>query len=210
MTKGGDWDGWQCDVKTDLVLGTDVTMEVSRKGKDPENDHLEVTFYMGEADGKPVIQVDGDGDFRINVNEGVVFDRSTEENSLLHEMALAMYHEEVGMSHSVRYNNYELVKIRNELIQAGYSPAVVDSNGTLPEPDPFMWVIVNRTGPDMRRETALCNEKHMHSDNVDEAWGAAVFAGTRSMNWVTLTEAECLDLDIECTKCKQERLVNLQ
>lgn len=37
-----------------------------------------VTFYHGQMDGKPVIQIDGSADFRINVNDCPVWDQSTE------------------------------------------------------------------------------------------------------------------------------------
>jgi hypothetical protein len=197
------WDKWLPEVDE---AGEPIAFDIN----DFEEDRrLVVTFYKGEADGKPVIQIDGDGDFRINVNDGVVFNRSTDSNDVLREMALALYHEEVGLRGRGRYDRYELVKIRNELIDAGYHPHVIDSNGELPEPDPYMWVITSKQGPDVRNLTALCNEKHMHSDNVDEAWPLAVAAGTVGMEWVTLNEEECKALDVECTKCKQERLVNL-
>lgn len=39
-----------------------------------------LTFYHGREDGKPVIQIDGQADFRINVNDGPVWDQSTEVN----------------------------------------------------------------------------------------------------------------------------------
>lgn len=39
---------------------------------------LEITFYHGRDDGKPVIQIDGSADFRINVNDCPVWDQSTE------------------------------------------------------------------------------------------------------------------------------------
>lgn len=41
---------------------------------------FEVTAYYGETDGKPVVQIDGSGDLRVNVNDAPVFDRHTEEN----------------------------------------------------------------------------------------------------------------------------------
>lgn len=43
---------------------------------DPD-DGLAVTFYHGQMDGKPVIQIDGEADFRINVNDCPVWDQST-------------------------------------------------------------------------------------------------------------------------------------
>lgn len=44
---------------------------------DPNNG-LTITFYHGQMDGKPVIQIDGSADFRINVNDCPVWDQSTE------------------------------------------------------------------------------------------------------------------------------------
>ena len=42
------------------------------------DDGLEITFYHGQMDGKPVVQIDGSADFRINVNDVPVWDQSTE------------------------------------------------------------------------------------------------------------------------------------
>ncbi len=39
---------------------------------------LEVVFFHGAEDGKPVIQIDGSMDFRINVNDGTIWDQSPE------------------------------------------------------------------------------------------------------------------------------------
>lgn len=39
---------------------------------------FEVTVYYGETDNKPVVQVDGSGDLRVNVNDAPVFDQDTE------------------------------------------------------------------------------------------------------------------------------------
>lgn len=41
---------------------------------------LVLTFYHGQMDGKPVIQIDGSADFRININDCPVWDQSTEED----------------------------------------------------------------------------------------------------------------------------------
>lgn len=40
----------------------------------PDGRTLIVTFYYGEHDGKPVVQIDGDADFRVNVNDGPIWD----------------------------------------------------------------------------------------------------------------------------------------
>ena len=50
------------------IHGPDVDVE----------DNLEITFFHGQMDGKPVIQIDGQADFRINVNDCPVWDQSTE------------------------------------------------------------------------------------------------------------------------------------
>lgn len=47
-------------------------------GRDFDDGGLTVTFYHGQMDGKPVIQIDGEADFRINVNDCPVWDQSTE------------------------------------------------------------------------------------------------------------------------------------
>lgn len=39
---------------------------------------LEVVFFHGAEDGKPVIQIDGSMDFRINVNDGTIWDQNPE------------------------------------------------------------------------------------------------------------------------------------
>lgn len=187
---------WQAD-PNGLEEGDGQFTYRSKNGRE----QITVVTYFGQEDGKPVLQIDGSADFRINVNDGVVFDRSTESNSLLHDVALAMYHEELGLRGRGRYDDYELAKIRAELIDAGYSAAVVDSNGALTEPDPYMWVIVNKQGPDVRHKTALCNELHMQADNVDEAWAVAVEARTIGMKWVTLTKEECLAEGVKCSRC---------
>jgi hypothetical protein len=94
---------------------------------------LRATFFLGEEDGKPVVQIDGTGDFRVNVNDGVVFDRHTESNSAISDAALAMYHKEVswGAGPNRTYSKKQLEALREELIQAGYAHTVVDSAGRL-------------------------------------------------------------------------------
>lgn len=52
--------------------------DVGRIDSEDKELGLEVTFYMGQMDGKPVIQIDGSGDFRVNVNDGPIWDQSTE------------------------------------------------------------------------------------------------------------------------------------
>ncbi|RAX15988.1 hypothetical protein DC347_15590 [Pseudarthrobacter sp. AG30] len=96
------------------------------------NEDLRVTFYKGEYDGKPVVQIDGGGDFRVNVNEGVVFNRHTDSNSVIHESALRLY--QMELANADEYRSYSLVKmhrLRNELIAAGFSRNQVDGNGAL-------------------------------------------------------------------------------
>lgn len=44
------------------------------------DDGLEIVLYHGREDGKPVIQIDGNADFRINVNDCPVWDQSTEQD----------------------------------------------------------------------------------------------------------------------------------
>jgi hypothetical protein len=46
----------------------------------PADSGLQITFYHGRDDGKPVIQIDGSADFRINVNDCPVWDQSTERD----------------------------------------------------------------------------------------------------------------------------------
>ena len=46
---------------------------------DPD-DGLEITFYHGQMDGKPVIQIDGSADFRVNVNDCPVWDQHTDQD----------------------------------------------------------------------------------------------------------------------------------
>jgi hypothetical protein len=61
-------------------------------GEDRENPNIEVTVYHGVKDGKPVLQIDTHGenvDFRINVNDGTVWDSGTDsgEWGLIHNAA---------------------------------------------------------------------------------------------------------------------------
>jgi hypothetical protein len=51
---------------TDLFVDTENTRTM---------EGLRVTFYLGEMDGKPVVQVDGSGDFRVNVNDAPIWDQ---------------------------------------------------------------------------------------------------------------------------------------
>jgi hypothetical protein len=62
------------------------------EGEDRENANIEVTVYHGVKDGKPVLQIDTHGhnvDFRINVNDGTVWDSGTDsgEWDMIHEAA---------------------------------------------------------------------------------------------------------------------------
>lgn len=43
-------------------------------------DGLVLTFYHGQMDGKPVIQIDGEADFRINVNDCPIWDQHTDQD----------------------------------------------------------------------------------------------------------------------------------
>lgn len=52
------------------IHGPDVDVE----------DNLEITFYHGQMDGKPVIQIDGSADFRINVNDCPIWDQHTDQD----------------------------------------------------------------------------------------------------------------------------------
>ncbi|WP_024816942.1 hypothetical protein [Arthrobacter sp. 31Y] len=49
-----------------------------------DGEWITVVTYMGESDGKPVVQLDtgGDVDFRINVNDAPIWDQSAEEKSV--------------------------------------------------------------------------------------------------------------------------------
>lgn len=58
----------EAPVHIDWVHGPDVDRDSG----------LQVMFYHGRDDGKPVIQIDGSADFRINVNDCPVWDQSTE------------------------------------------------------------------------------------------------------------------------------------
>jgi hypothetical protein len=121
----------------DMVKAGVTNLYVDTENSKTHED-LRVTFYLGEADGKPVVQIDGAGDFRVNVNEGVVFDRHTDSESLIYKSALHFYQMEVG--HGDHYRSYDLPtmhKLRGELIRAGYPASSVDANGALePIPEP--------------------------------------------------------------------------
>jgi len=64
---GRKFDAEQAGFNVDWVHGPDV----------PQTHGLVVTFYHGQMDGKPVIQIDGEADFRINVNDCPVWDQRT-------------------------------------------------------------------------------------------------------------------------------------
>lgn len=97
------------------------------------NEELRVTFYLGEMDGKPVVQVDGSGDFRVNVNDAPVFDRHTESEDPIYRAALQLYLFEIGWGAGPnrRYSIEELAELRDALIQAGYPAQTIDANGRL-------------------------------------------------------------------------------
>lgn len=55
-------------------------------GPKVDPDHgLAITFYHGRDDGKPVIQIDGNADFRINVNDCPIWDQQTGEPYVMPE-----------------------------------------------------------------------------------------------------------------------------
>lgn len=127
------WTPWSLTTQTpDSGLATFGMVSYNRAN---EEETLEVTFYEGELDGKPVVQVDGGGDFRVNINDGVVFDRHTESESLIYKAALALYHVEVQFEDDRRhFSQYQMAGLRNELVEAGFSSELVDSCGKLKEP----------------------------------------------------------------------------
>lgn len=117
------WNGWTLLKKGSLVAG----METSQPGT---AEHFEVTFYLGEDDGKPVVQVDGTGDIRVNVNDGAVFDRHTETNSILQDKMLHYYQKNVTLKEPyTAFTDAEMDELREELLAAGYSVTEVDRYG---------------------------------------------------------------------------------
>ena len=68
MPAGVRFSAEEAGFNVDWIHGPDV----------PMTHGLVVTFYHGQMDGKPVIQIDGTADFRINVNDCPVWDQSTE------------------------------------------------------------------------------------------------------------------------------------
>lgn len=73
------WKGWRHATSGTLNKPLDV-MYCEAKSGEAMDLSLEVSFYMGLHDGKPVIQIDGTGDFRINVNDSPIWDQSTESH----------------------------------------------------------------------------------------------------------------------------------
>lgn len=76
---------WVSSAPTGVLPGTRFSAEGTGfnvawiHGPDvPQTNGLEITFYHGQMDGKPVIQIDGTADFRININDCPVWDQSTE------------------------------------------------------------------------------------------------------------------------------------
>ncbi|QOP66214.1 hypothetical protein SEA_DANIELLEIGNACE_74 [Arthrobacter phage DanielleIgnace] len=74
------WGVWEYELQTQHVTNRPpLHHHVVRVPHATDEDlGLEVIFWMGREDGKPVIQIDGRGDFRINVNDNPIWDRSTE------------------------------------------------------------------------------------------------------------------------------------
>jgi hypothetical protein len=74
--QASQWTGWR-QGETGTGRHTSVAMFMDAE---PNQDlGLMVTFYIGQSDGKPVIQIDGSADFRVNVNDCPIWDQSTEE-----------------------------------------------------------------------------------------------------------------------------------
>lgn len=77
-----------------------------------------VVTYMGVDDGKPVIQIDGEGDFRINVNDSTIYDRDTDSESRVNIAALALYKKLAGIDHA---HYFDLAELRAELVAIGFT-----------------------------------------------------------------------------------------
>ena len=105
---------WQAD-PNGLAEGDGQFSYRSNDGKQ----RLTVVTYFGQADGKPVLQIDGEADFRINVNDAPVYDRHTDSESVLNLAALALYRQMVGMPHR---HTIDIDKLREALTDAGFTP----------------------------------------------------------------------------------------
>lgn len=86
----------------------------------PNGDELDIAFYKGAGDAKPVIQIDGQGDFRINVNDCPVYDRHTDSESRMNIAALAHYKHLAGQPGEYFF---DLAELREELVQHGFTLA---------------------------------------------------------------------------------------
>lgn len=51
---------------------------MSDEGTTLRIDDIEVVVYRGEADGVPVVQIDGPGMVRVNMNEGPIWNADTD------------------------------------------------------------------------------------------------------------------------------------
>lgn len=126
MPQGEGWGEWEIHKTGSLLTGFEIANPVT-------DEYLEVTFYKGVDDRKPVVQIDGAGDFRVNVNDCPVYDRHTDSDSLMGRAALALYHTDVQSVDDARhFSLVQMHELREELLEAGYAPSEVDSNGKLP------------------------------------------------------------------------------
>ena len=145
-----DWSIW----KADRTHGVEESLKqmaeagVTDLYVDTENtrtmEGLRVTFYLGEKDGKPVVQIDGSGDFRINVNDGAIWDQHTDaprnyfpdiedhtSGSMILAAALHMYQMDIASDYDKSYTYAQMVRLRSELLAAGFTEGEVDGNGSL-------------------------------------------------------------------------------
>lgn len=80
----GAWQLRQGD-KLQALGGEMVDIKVEHRLEEGEDDepgvNLSLTFWHGQEDGVPVVQIDGTGRFRVNVNDAPVWDADPE----LHE-----------------------------------------------------------------------------------------------------------------------------
>jgi len=81
------WKEWQDKRSGHALTASGDGVEIAGMGEN----HLGVTFYKGDTDSKPVIQVDGNGDFRVNVNDSTIYDRHTESTPQVDLAAVAYY-----------------------------------------------------------------------------------------------------------------------
>ena len=77
-----NWGIWEYEQQPTNDPGLNGFMHVVRIPSTADKDqYLEVTFYKGATDGKPVVQIDGQGDFRINVNDEPIWDADPNNHS---------------------------------------------------------------------------------------------------------------------------------